>query len=118
MLRIQLLALALASSFLSFPAQGQYADTVVSYVPGVGFSPGYTNPAAALGEPSRITPGTFGGPVDPFDPPYPRQPVGFDRRGRIAHREIRQAGDESPEKSIWHRFYYLRQLGFHYHECV
>lgn len=70
MLRIQLSVLALASSLLSFTAQAQYADTVVSYFPGAGFSPGFTNPAAALGEPSRSTPGTFGGPVDPFDPPY------------------------------------------------
>src|SRR5439155_2840503 len=70
MLKIQLSVLALASSLFSFTAQAQYAEAVVSYVPGVGFSPGFTNPAAALGEPSRITPGTFGGPVDPFDPPY------------------------------------------------
>ena len=70
MLRIQLSVLALAGLLLSLTARAQYADTVVSYVTGVGFSPGYTNPAAALGEPSRITPGTFGGPVDPFDPPY------------------------------------------------
>jgi len=70
MFRIQLSALALASSLLSFTSHAQYAAAVVSYIPGSGFSPGFTNPAAALGEPSRITPGTFGGPVDPFDPPY------------------------------------------------
>jgi len=70
MLKIQLWVLALASSLFSLTAQAQYAEAVVSYVPGTGFSPGFTNPAAALGEPSRITPGAFGGPVDPFDPPY------------------------------------------------
>src|SRR5438067_9285756 len=70
MLKIQLSVLALAGSLFSLTAHAQYAEAVVSYFPGVGFSPGFTNPAAALGEPSRITPGTFGGPVDPFDPPY------------------------------------------------
>src|SRR5216684_2483966 len=70
MLKLQLSVLALAGSLLSLTARAQYAEAVVSYVPGTGFSLGFTNPAAALGEPSRITPGTFGGPVDPFDPPY------------------------------------------------
>src|SRR6266853_1857436 len=70
MLEIQLSVLALAGSLLSLTAHAQYAEAVVSYIPGAGFSPGFTNPAAALGEPSRITPGTFGGAVDPFDPPY------------------------------------------------
>ncbi|HMO67028.1 MAG TPA: PEP-CTERM sorting domain-containing protein, partial [Verrucomicrobiota bacterium] len=31
---------------------------------------GYTNTAALLGEPSRVTPDPFGGPVDPFSPPW------------------------------------------------
>lgn len=57
-------------------AQGQFATEALSYSPGVGFATefgsgaGYTNTFSALGEPSRITPGDFGGPVEPFNPPY------------------------------------------------
>jgi len=47
-----------------------YASSVLSYNSGSGFAAGYTNASSALGEPSRITPGQFGGPVDPFSPPY------------------------------------------------
>ena len=64
-------ALALASAlFVPSLASAQFADAVVSYTSGTGFQPGYTAPASALGEPSRITPGAFGGPVDPFNAPY------------------------------------------------
>jgi hypothetical protein len=57
-------------------AAANYADSVMSYSPGIGYATefgtgiGYTNAAAALGEPSVVTPGQFGGPVDPFNPPY------------------------------------------------
>src|SRR5687768_14743038 len=47
-----------------------YASSVINYNSGSGFAAGYTNASSALGEPSRITPGQFGGPVDPFNPPY------------------------------------------------
>jgi len=49
---------------------GVYADSVVDYVPGNGVNSDYMNPASALGEPSRVTSGLFGGAVDPFAPPY------------------------------------------------
>jgi hypothetical protein len=84
MLKIRLSALALASLSVCFNSHAQYADSVVSYSPGTGFSPGFTNPVAALGEPSRATPGAFGGPVDPFDPAYlPSQLVSIGAGGWI-----------------------------------
>lgn len=64
-------ALAFACA-LSFPISGvaQLASSVVSYNSGVGFQAGYTIASSALGEPSRVTPGLYGGPVDPFNSPY------------------------------------------------
>ncbi len=55
---------------------GQFAVEVKRYESGTGFATefgtgaGYTTPASILGEPSRVTPGMFGGPVDPFSAPY------------------------------------------------
>lgn len=64
-------ALAVAGTlFIPTFASAQFADTVVSYTSGTGFQPGFDTPAAALGEPSRVTPGQFGGPADQFNPPY------------------------------------------------
>lgn len=63
--------LALASVLLvPNSSSAQFADAVVAHVPGTGVSAGYINPASALGEPSRVTPGAFGGPVDPFNSAY------------------------------------------------
>lgn len=76
MKKIQLLVLALAGLVVTShaadkvrPPEG-FAESVVSYDPGTGFVAGFTNADAALGEPSQVTPGDFGGPVDPFDPPF------------------------------------------------
>src|SRR5882672_10347413 len=66
---LAVLALASVSSVASTPASS-FADSVVSYTPGSGAASGYTNPFVALGEPSRVTPGTHSGPVDPLSPPY------------------------------------------------
>lgn len=63
--------LLLAASLVLLPAvRAQHAGSVVEFTPGTGGSPGYDDPSAALGEPSRVTEGPFGGPVDPFAPPY------------------------------------------------
>ncbi len=67
MLKVRLLALALASVVFTSQAS-PFADAVVSYDAGVGAVPHFTNPAAALGEPSRVNP--YDEPTDPFDPPY------------------------------------------------
>lgn len=64
-------ALAIASALsLTQTGVAQFASSVVSYNSGVGFQAGYTTASSALGEPSRITPGTYGGPVDPFNSAY------------------------------------------------
>lgn len=66
-----LFPLVLASAVLTLNLRGAgWADSVVNYNPGSGFASGYTEPNSALGEPARVTPGQFGGPVDPFNPPY------------------------------------------------
>ena len=72
MKKIRLSLLAVASVFLVLNARAQFADAVVEYNSGTGFVPGYTNSESALGEPSRVTPGTYGGPVTPFNPAYLR----------------------------------------------
>ncbi len=46
------------------------AHAVVNYVPGINHSQSYTNLDAVIGSPSRVTPGEWGGPVDPFNAPY------------------------------------------------
>ena len=70
MLSARLLALALASLVLTSTSSlaSPFAGAVVSYAPGVGYAPRFTNPMAALGEPSRVNP--FGEATDPFNPPY------------------------------------------------
>lgn len=77
------LAVVTASLFaLAQTSPAEFATTIVAYTPGLGFQPGYTSTTSALGEPSRITPGIFGGPVDPFNPPYlPTQVVSLGAGG-------------------------------------
>jgi MYXO-CTERM domain-containing protein len=65
-----LLAAALAASAALAAAAANTAALVLDYQPGSNPAAGYTNTAALLGEPSRVTPAPFGGPVDPFTPPW------------------------------------------------
>lgn len=84
MQNVRLSLLAFASVFLVLNSRAQFADAIVEYNSGAGFVPGYTNAQSALGEPSRITPGTYGGPVTPFNPPYlPSQLVSIGEGGSL-----------------------------------
>lgn len=48
-----------------------FAHQVISYIPGTGPVPGYTDPATALGAPERVTGYPFApGVVSPFNPAY------------------------------------------------
>ena len=70
-------ALACAGALIHSTTQAAtFADSVTAYHPGTGYATdfgsgqGLTNSQAALGQPSIVTPGQFGGPVNPFNPPY------------------------------------------------
>lgn len=89
--RAAFLSLALGVACIATPTGwAQHASTVLRYEPGIGYATefgtgvGYTNAVAALGEPSRSTPGPFGGPVDPFSPPWqPSQVVSLGSGGLL-----------------------------------
>ncbi len=57
---------------LATPAQtpANHAAEILGYSPGTGAANGYQDPSSALGQPSRVIPGEFGGPVDPFSAPW------------------------------------------------
>jgi hypothetical protein len=58
------------AAFAVHNTTAQYASAVVNYTAGTGAASGFNMPASALGEPSRFTEHQFGGPVDPYDPPF------------------------------------------------
>jgi hypothetical protein len=78
-------SLALASGFLvPTITNAQFASGVYDYTEGSGVTAGYNDPTAALGAPSQVTPGIYGGPVDPFDAAYlPSQIVGVGTGGSL-----------------------------------
>ncbi|MFN0067702.1 MAG: hypothetical protein ACKVYV_08710 [Limisphaerales bacterium] len=69
-MKMKLAAALLAPACLATVHAANHAALVLDYQPGSAPAAGYTNTAALLGEPSRVTPGPFGGPVDPFSPPW------------------------------------------------
>lgn len=68
--------LTAALIFAATTTQAQFATSVVSFNAGVGYQVEFgsnipiTDPSQALGAPTASNPGEFGGPVDPFNPPY------------------------------------------------
>jgi len=71
--RFLLVAMAMLSALLASEVAraGSFAIEAISYSPGTTAASGYTNAAAALGSPERITgEGSFPGVVSPFNPPF------------------------------------------------
>ena len=66
--KIRWLILAAASLVSPSQAASIFANDLISYNPGIGFSPRFTHSESALGEPSRVNP--FAEVTDPFNPPY------------------------------------------------
>ena len=67
-MKVHLLVLAAASFVSHSQAASFFADEIVQYEAGVGFSARFTHPQVALGEASRVNP--FGELTDQFNPPY------------------------------------------------
>lgn len=81
------LATTVAALSQSAAATDNVAVAVLQYLPGTGAAVGYDQPTSVLGEPSRITPGEFGGPVDPFSGPWqPGQLVSLGAGGSLTVR--------------------------------
>src|SRR5690606_9171040 len=79
---VGLTAFALVTPPLTSAAN--YATAVINYQPGTDAAPGYDQPGSILGEPSRFTPGEFGGPVDPFSAPWqPEQLLSLGAGGSV-----------------------------------
>lgn len=87
-LAVLILTPALACLPPAAHASSPFATSVVSYSPGVGAVPGYADPTAALGSPSRFTPDpNFPGSVTPFAPAYlPSQVVSIGAGGHLTLR--------------------------------
>ena len=64
--------LALSAALASAAHASPYATTLVEYDPGLNPAAGFTNAAASLGEPTRVTSpnSPFGGATTPFQSPF------------------------------------------------
>ena len=102
----------------TLPLRAQYAGEVISYTPGTGvateFGSGlpYSLTEAALGEPSRVTPGMFGGPVDPFAPPYLREQLLSVGAGGSVTVKFSQPIEDSPSNPFGVDFQVFGGSGF------
>ncbi len=68
MKKLSLVLLACAGTIIQSHAATNFAARVITYNPGSAFASGYTNPAAVLGEPSRVNP--YEDATTPFNPAY------------------------------------------------
>jgi len=59
-----------AAVFIAPAVRAQFATSLISYNAGTGAAAGFDQPSSALGAPSTFTNHQFGGPVDPFNPPF------------------------------------------------
>ena len=71
--KISIVLLACAGFVIHTNASTNFAARVLDYHPGVGFTAGYTNVDAVLGEPSRVNP--FSDATEPFNPPYGKEQI-------------------------------------------
>jgi hypothetical protein len=87
---LRLIAAATAASALGAPAWAgnPFASQVISYTPGAGAAFGMTNPAAALGEPTRFTGGSiYPAVVSVFNAPWmPAELVSIGAGGQLTVR--------------------------------
>jgi hypothetical protein len=81
------LAVGLTLAFITHARAANHVAEVLEYHPGSGAAAGFDQVSSVMGEPSRLTPGEFGGPVDPFSAPWqPGQLLSIGEGGSITLR--------------------------------
>lgn len=99
-LKTQLTALvSIGALSISITAgSAQFANGLVSYDPGNGYSPGFTNATTALGAPTMTL---SYGPVDPFNPPFSKEDVVSVGAGGWLTLEFAHPIDNQPTAAFW-----------------